>query len=125
MSIIIALLVVTLRFSYARRLNYRPKSVQYSLTRSESVLFILSAHSKHSLFAYARDLGHYLLSTDSKYLAVDVAFTLAKRSKRHRFQWTTVESELSHSIETLRTGIENTFYEVLEKRKVVVLVFAG
>lgn len=103
----------------------QPKSVQYPLTRSQSIPFILSAHSKDSLCAYAKDLGHYLLSMDSKYLAADVAFTLAKRSKRHRFQWTTVESELSHLIENLQTGIENTFYEVPEKRKAVVLVFAG
>lgn len=101
------------------------ESVQKPPIRPQSFPFILSADSKDSLCAYAHDLGHYLLSMGSKACAADVAFTLARRSNRLRFQWTITESELSGLIQTLRTGIGSSSYEVPEKRKSVVLVFAG
>lgn len=101
------------------------KSVRYPPISSQSFPFMLSADSKDSLGAYANDLRDYLLKTDSKYIAADVAFTLAKRSNRHRFRWTTVESGVSGLIETLRKGIESTAFEVPKKRKSVVLAFAG
>lgn len=85
---------------------------------------ILSADSPHSLLAYADDLERFLRTMASNYICADVAFTLAERRRHHRFQWTTVQSELSGLIGSLRQVVDS-YTKVPEKSKAVVMVFSG
>lgn len=83
---------------------------------------ILSAASKASLLANVEKLATFLENATSRCTIADVAFTLAKKRKRHQLQFVSMESSIQGLARSLRSMQDLS--EVPQPKKVV-LTFSG
>lgn len=86
---------------------------------------VISAASKASLLRYCEALDRHLSNKPDDLLG-DVAFTLAERRQRHRFQLTATASDVS-SLRRMLVGprVEANVVDVGAKMRPVVLAFGG
>ena len=94
-----------------------------SINGRQTYPIILSAASKESLLMNAASLERYLTAADPTPVFSDVAFTLAEKRARHKFCWTTTESDIGNLCQALKT-IHDCF-EVPKEPRRVVLAFSG
>ena len=85
---------------------------------------ILSAASQEMLHVIAQDLGRYLQMASPKPNLGDIAFTMSKRRKIHRYAFATCTSDVNALLQPLTNDIPNAF-EVPQTPKHVVLAFGG
>ncbi|PSN66430.1 ketoacyl-synt-domain-containing protein [Corynespora cassiicola Philippines] len=92
--------------------------------RASALPFVISAASKESLTRYCNILDDYLSKHADLELG-DVAYTLAERRQRHRFQLTTTAHDLASLQESLHKAESNIIDVAKKEIRPVVLAFGG
>lgn len=95
-----------------------------SENRTETLPFLLSAHSEFSLLAQMEDLKAHFRKPRGKLSAADAAFTLAEKRQCCQYRWATVArnlSEVSHAFGNKTLQIS----QIPSVPRGIVLVFCG
>lgn len=92
--------------------------------RDLSFPIVFSALSKQSLIGYFKILRKHLAASSSGFEVGDLAFSLAERTRRHRFLWTATVTKPGGLLDSMGTDGED-INEILQHPKRVVLVFPG
>ncbi|TLD34262.1 hypothetical protein PspLS_00311 [Pyricularia sp. CBS 133598] len=86
---------------------------------------LLSGATAESVSRQAQALAKYLMQPVDDISLGDVAYTLSRRRKHHRFRWTTVVDDMASLVEQLRSLDARTIKAHPKTKKKVVLAFSG
>ncbi|KAK8137267.1 6-methylsalicylic acid synthase [Apiospora sp. TS-2023a] len=110
---------------WRRKGSNQPPILSTSHKKTSGYPICLSAATPESLLRYAEYLVQHLSSSTTELDFGNVAYTLSKRRKHHRFRWSTMASDMNDLINQLRGLDERNIVPRPKVKKKVVLAFSG